>query len=128
MRCCVWVAGFVAVLSLPTSIQAQGIEPGRWTGFLRIPNGSIKPVTYTVTRSRDSVEIALYEIPPGGPLPFNSVREKGDSLHITWNGGPNASEVICDLGRQSDGSYDGPCYGFMFSGNARMHMTPPPKE
>jgi hypothetical protein len=117
----------LATTAVPRLADAQSIVTGTWSGTVTNPSGEVKPVTYTVTRSGDSLSVTLSETAGGPPVAFANVRVAGDTLLFDWRGGREGERLICKLVRQEDGAYEGSCRDSE-SREGRMRMVPPPRQ
>ena len=117
----------LAATAVPPLADAQSIVTGTWTGTVTNPSGEVKPVTYTVTRSGDSLSVTLSETAAGPPVAFANVHIAGDTLLFDWRGGREGERLVCKLVRQGDGAYEGSCRDTE-SREGRMRMVPPPKQ
>ena len=113
--------------SLPEVLKAQSLPAGQWSGSITTPAGTVKPVTYMVAGSPDSLSVTLLGGPGREPLRFTGLRQAGDSLYFSWPAGEGGSMVACKLVRQPDGAYTGSCIDAQ-GREGGMRMVPPPKE
>ncbi len=117
----------LAVLLIPAGARAQALAPGKWSGSGTDPSGNVKTVTYNVVPSGSSLSITLFDPASGDSIPFNDVRQAGDSLLFNWAGGRDKGRLVCKLVRQTDGAYEGSCLD-PENHQGHMRMIPPAKH
>ena len=102
-----------------TPLAAQELAVGTWTGTMVPPEGISAPVAFEVV---DDEGLAITMTVEGTtPRPLETIVLNGDLLTFSFVMG---SDVRCELERQPDGSFTGPCA----SGDMRMGtltMVPP---
>lgn len=122
------LAAVVAVLALgapcaTTSIVAQEIEHGTWTGALTPPGGEPIAVTLRVGDQDGALSIVMNSL-NDGDIDLNDERLEGDELTFWFEPG---ERVDCTLTRQDDGSFEGVCADQRGSdgGEGTLAMVPP---
>ena len=129
------------VVAVSSTLHAQTLQTGTWTGTAVGPDGSSEDVTFEVRAvpvwTRDGTRVVL--APPGsrvaasqltityysrrGLIPLRDIRLEGDTFSYEFSVG-GGLDVTCSLTRQEDGSYTGPC-GVGGGQGGRHTMRPP---
>lgn len=124
------VVGLAAAAWLSSSsLQAQGLEEGRWSGIRTDPGNPNAPaldVAWEVDMNPtgDGVSITLVHI--GGSLaPLTNVRLEGETLSYSFIVPSAGNQADCRLTLQEDGSYEGACTA---AGGIRFLYTFTPPE
>ena len=110
------------LLSCYSTLSAQSLTTGSWTGSATGPGGNPLALTFEVSTAGDSIAI-LIKTPDRGDYPVTNAKLAGETLTFTFQPGPT---VDCKLIRQADGSYLGECAG-EDAMRATMVMKPPAK-
>ena len=95
-------ASLVAASSAP--LAAQDLAVGTWTGTMVPPEGVSAPVAFEVVDD-DGLAITM-TVEGTAPRPLETVVLNGDLLTFSFRMG---TDVRCELERQPDGSFTGPC-------------------
>lgn len=104
-------------------VEAQKLEPGKWTGTVTPPGQQMAmPVTYDITTKGDTIGITV-SAGEHGSFAFNEVKLNEKTLTFWFTPGPR---VECTLTRGEDGAFAGPCRDSE-GGMASMVMVPPKK-
>lgn len=100
-------------------LTAQDLKVGTWTGTMVPPEGLSAPVAFEVV---DDSGLAITMTVEGtAPRPLETIALNGDLLTFSFSMG---TDVRCELERQADGSFTGPCSsGAMRKGT--LTMEPP---
>ena len=92
------------LLVCASSARAQDLQVGTWTGTMVPPEGIPAPVAFEVV---DDNGLAVTMTVEGTtPRPLETIVLNGDLLTFSFNMG---TDVECELERQEDGSFTGPC-------------------
>jgi hypothetical protein len=70
------------------------------------PSSESVSVSFDLTGLDDSLSITMSG-PNGRQIPFSAIRLESGTLRFQWS--PGNTTVQCELTRQDDGSYRGPC-------------------
>ena len=111
------------LLLVPAITAAQKLEPGKWTGTVAPPDGSVNDVTYDVALRGDTIAISV-NAGQHGVHRFNDVKLDNNRLTFWFEPGPR---VECTLQRRDDGAFQGSCTDPQ-GGIAQMLMLPPKKQ
>lgn len=99
------VVGLVATFGLATSLSAQALVPGTWTGSITPPGEAQVDVGYRVWVENDTTRAALVA-PDGTELHFRNLRFEEGNLRFTWGDG---LLIHCDLKPTPQKGYKGEC-------------------
>jgi hypothetical protein len=114
-------ATVAAVILLPSSLAAQKLTPGTWTGTISPPSGETLDATFEVRTSGDTTKITLKAAP--GTFEASDVKVEADRILFTWSPG---TSVKCTLMLRDDKkSYSGNCLDA--SGRPGVIVMTPPK-
>lgn len=121
------VFGVMICLALGTasSLSAQKLEPGTWTGVSTDPSGQTQDVTYQVTTSNDSIQVSI-AIPEGPMLAFSEVHFEQGKL-VFWVGMDESRRISCSLDPADGGGYAGECTDSEGQ-HGHLTMVPPKKD
>ena len=86
------------------SASAQELEVGTWTGRMVPPEGIPAPVAFEVVDD-DGLAVTM-TVEGTTPRPLQTIVLDDDLLTFSFNMGV---DVECELERQEDGSFTGPC-------------------
>ena len=120
--------GIVTLLAMgvTTSVDAQEMERGTWTGTMSPPGNPSVAVTYEVGETDGALSIVMTAPEVGESMTFSDVKLDGDELTFWWEPG---GRVDCTLLRKEDGSFEGICTdGSGPSGEGTLTMLPPSEE
>jgi hypothetical protein len=89
-----------------TSLNAQDLKSGEWSGVIVAPNGSRRVVTLQIAGGVEPLSIVMRSERDGKVFRLQDAQVKGDTLIFVWK----AETVhLCSLLRQEDGAYEGAC-------------------
>jgi hypothetical protein len=122
MKNAVRLLGLVLALMVGslTSLDAQSLADGTWTGKGVDPGGDEFPLSFEVSHSGDSLQIAMVG-PDGERMPLTRIRFEEGKLLFTWEPGPR---IDCTLSPVEGGGFSGPCTD-EDGGTGIITMTPP---
>ena len=107
-----------------TSVGAQELRPGTWTGTMSPPGNDDVPVSYEVGETEGALSIIITGM--GQSFSFYEVVLDGTELTFWWEPG---SRVDCTLLRKEDGSFEGTCTEETGpDGEGTLTMVPPSEE
>ena len=109
----------IAAAPLP---YVQQLRTGTWTGTATPPEGMTTNVIFTVDWVEDELAISL-EIPEAG-MTFDAIAPRVENDSIVFSLDIQSDVLDCNLARQDDGSYKGPCID-EGGGEGTVVMVPP---
>ena len=126
MRMTLRLLGLVALLAAGslTTLHAQTLESGKWTGTVVDPGGQSHEVSFDVQTVGDSLKISMTGGPESSTFAFRDIRFDNGKLLFTWEPG---SPVNCVLEPVPTGGFSGPCTDEEGEGGV-MTLVPPKKE
>lgn len=99
------VLSFGIMVLCHSTLAAQSLSSGTWTGSATPPGEEPLALTYDVGVSGDSISI-LIRTPDRGDYPASDTRLSGDTLTFKFM---PALAAECSLVKQGDGSFVGEC-------------------
>ena len=133
----IWLTTLTLALSLAASstLHAQTLQTGTWTGTATGPNGStdvtfeveLMPPVWTPDGTRvvsAGSQLTITYNSAQGPISLRNIQLDGDRLTYEFTAGD--FDVTCSLTRQDDGSYTGPCG--VGGGQGGRHTMHPPTD
>ena len=94
-----------AAVAWTSSLAAQTLETGTWTGTVMPPEGGAIEVTYEVAQKGDSLSVTLHT-GAFGSFAFESIVVHADRITFTWS--PDEM-LTCELMLRDDDRYEGEC-------------------
>jgi hypothetical protein len=95
----------IVALATPSSLAAQKLTAGTWTGSISPPNDPVMEATFEVRTSGDSTRITMKA--DGRVIETTEVKVEATRLLFTFS--PGGNPIRCTLLLRDDKSYSGNC-------------------
>jgi hypothetical protein len=119
-----YLAAAALGLAATAPLCAQTLPAGKWSGTMAPPSSEGVAVSFDVAGIDDSLVITMTG-PDGRQIPFGAIRVESGKLEFQWS--PGNTTVQCELTKQDDGTYRGPCTDTEGM-TGQLAMVPPPKS